>query len=162
MWVLIQSRKKVRLQRHFTDGIALKRLKGQNKNVLSEFYYFRYLTDFDFSEICSSAQFPQKHWLSQYLFTVVSFIKQPSDFLKNRNLDLCLSLGWEPNHSLVDNTHSVCKPGTSGQVHVMDLPIFFETQLFKSEQIILSSEPSLPAEGEDLGSTEELLLRLGF
>lgn len=41
-------------------------------------------------------------------------------------------------------------------------PIFFEAELFRSEQMTLSLEPSLLAEGEDLGGAEELLLGLGF
>lgn len=53
-------------------------------------------------------------------------------------------------------------PGLVAGVHVMDSPIFFEAQLFKSEQMTLSLEPSLLAEGENLGGTEELLLGLGF
>jgi Zn-dependent peptidase ImmA (M78 family) len=71
------------------------------------------------------------------IFTIVSFIKQPSDFLKNRGLDLCLSLGWELNHSLVNNTDSVCRTRTCDWSSHEGLAHFFAAQLFKSEQMTL-------------------------
>lgn len=55
-------------------------------------------------------------------------------------------------------------PGLVAGVPMMDLPIFFEAQHFKSEQMTFF-EPSLLSEGEDLGSTEALGLSplgLGF
>ena len=50
--------------------------------------------------------------LAVAIFTVVSFIKQPREFLKNGGLNLCLPRDWELNHSLVNDTNSVCRPRT--------------------------------------------------
>ena len=60
--VLLQSSEgkawnEVRLQWPFRDGLLKRRLEGGNENALSELYRFGHLSDFYFSEICSSTQF---------------------------------------------------------------------------------------------------------